>query len=202
MTAPLSYTIGTVTLENGSTDIEGNGTSWALSGVRGGIMTVEASGGNPLVLETVTDDTTATAATKWMGPSGTFRYAISLASADAADTVWASRHWSRVVGKALLSGIVPVAAGTLAERDALDPQPANGEWFAHAEPPYDLTFYRKVPAGWEGPYQFRGEGGGPGQDGTDGVQSSDSSVDDIRAMTQAEYDLLTPNPNTFYIITD
>lgn len=158
MASPPPYTTGTVTLTNDSTAIVGNGTGWQVNGVRGGIMTVEAAG-NALTLASVGSDTAATAATKWMGASGTYSYAISMASADAADTLWASRHWSRVVGQALLAGIVPVASGTLAERDALDPQPANGEWFAHAEPPYDLTFWRKVPGGWEGPYQFRGEVG-------------------------------------------
>lgn len=202
MTSPLPYTTGTVTLEHGSADIVGTGTGWAINGVRGGDMTVEVAGGNTLALASVDDDTHATAATKWMGPSGTYNYAISLASADAADTIWASRHWSRVVGQALLAGIVPVASGTLAERDALDPQPANGEWFAHAEPPYDLTFWRKVPEGWEGPYQFRGSVGNPGSDGLDGVQSSDGSVTDIRAMTQEDYDELTPDATTVYYIHD
>lgn len=203
MISPLPYTIGTVTLEYGSSEIEGNGTSWALYGVNGGIMTVEAAGGNPLLLKTVTDDTTATAATKWMGPSGTFKYAISLASANASDAVWATRHWSRVVGQALLSGIVPVASGTLAERDALSPQPENGQWFIRAEPPHDLTLWRKVPSGWEGPYLFRGGDGGDGEDGLDGVQSSDGSVTNILALTQIEYDALSPaHPTTFYIIKE
>lgn len=171
MASPPPFTLGTVTLTHDSAAIVGNGTGWEINGIRGGLMTVEVAGANTLVLASVADDTHATAATKWMGPSGTYNYAISMASADAADTIWASRHWSRVVGQALLAGIVPVASGTLAERDALDPQPANGEWFAHAEPPYDLTFYRKVPAGWEGPYQFRGEGGGEGGKGDQGDMS-------------------------------
>lgn len=165
MASPPPYTIGTVTLVNGSAAIVGTGTGWQINGVRGGIMTVEAVG-NAMTIAAVTDDTHATAATKWTGPDGTYAYAISMASADAADTIWASRHWSRVVGQALLAGIVPVASGTLAERDALDPQPATGEWFAHAEPPNDLTFWRKVPDGWEGPFEFRGEGGPAGAMGT------------------------------------
>ncbi len=168
MASPPPFTTGTVTLVNGSKAIVGTGTGWKINGVRGGLMTVEVAGANTLVLASVDDDTHATAATKWMGPSGTYAYAISMVSADAADTIWASRHWSRVVGQALLAGIVPVASGTLAERDALDPQPANGEWFAHAEPPADLTFYRKVPAGWEGPYGFRGDRG-PGGVGSSGL---------------------------------
>lgn len=159
MTLLPPYDIGTVTLTNGSADIVGNDTAWAVNGVTGGLMTVEAAGGNPLLLADVADDTTATAATKWMGPSGTFKYAISLESAQAADVVWANRHWSRVVGQGLLAAIRPDASGTLAERDALNPMLDNGQWFARAEPPHDLEFYRKVPGGWEGPFTTRGVGG-------------------------------------------
>ena len=159
MTLLPPYDIGTVTLTNGSADIVGNDTAWAVNGVPGGLMTVEVAGGNPLLLADVADDTTATAATKWMGPSGTYKYAISLESAQAADVVWANRHWSRVVGQGLLAAIRPDASGTLAERDALSPMLENGQWFARAEPPHDLEFYRKVPAGWEGPFTTRGVGG-------------------------------------------
>lgn len=156
---PTIYDTGTVTLEHGSAEIEGNGTAWALAGVRGGVMTVEAAGGNPLVLETVDDDTTATAATKWMGASGTFPYAIALASAEAADTVWASRHWSRVVGGALLSAIPFKASGTAAERDALNPPLENGEWFGLAETGTDeIVAQLKAPDGWRD-FTTRGIGG-------------------------------------------
>lgn len=158
MTALPPYTTGTVTLTNGSAEIEGNGTAWLLSGVRGGIMTVEAVG-NALTLETVTADDEATAATKWMGASGTYKYAISMASADAADTVWASRHWSRVVGDALLSAIPFKASGTAAERDALVPPLQNGEWFGLAEPDSEeIIAQLKVPAGWRN-FSTRGVGG-------------------------------------------
>lgn len=48
-----------------------------------------------------------------------------------------------------------------------------------------------------------GQAGQNGADGSDGVQSSDGSVTDILAMTQAEYDALDPvSATTFYIITD
>lgn len=193
MASPPPYTTGTVTLENGSPRIIGNGTAWLLAGVRGGIMTVEAVG-NALTLEAVTADDEATASTRWTGPDGTYAYAISMASADAADTIWASRHWSRVVGGALLAGIVPVASGTLAERDALDPQPANGEWFAHAEPPHDLTFYRKVPSGWEGPYQVRGAAStipGPAGDGFNPAGAWDAG------STYAKNDMVSHGPRSF-----
>lgn len=161
MASPLPYTIGTVTLEHGSTAIEGNGTTWKISGVSGGVMTVEVAGGNPLLIASVEDDTTATAATRWMGPSGTYSYAISLASAEAADTVWANRHWSRVVGQALLSAIPFKASGTQAERDALSPPLENGEWFGVADTGTDTLFADlKVSSGWRR-YRVTGPDGAP-----------------------------------------
>lgn len=168
MNSPLVYTLGTVTLERGSADILGNGTGWAINGVRGGDMTVEVAGGNTLVLASVDDDTHATAATKWMGPSGTFNYAISLASADAADAVWTSRHFSRIVGQGMIAAIPCDDRGTLAERDALDPVPSNGFLWLRVEVGYDLEIYKKVSAGWEGPFPARGAGGEPGADGLNG----------------------------------
>lgn len=47
---------------------------------------------------------------------------------------------------------------------------------------------------------LQGSKGDAGPAGSDGVQSSDNSVLDIVAVTQAEYDALTPVPTTFYII--
>lgn len=103
------------------------------------------------------------------------------------------------MGQALLSGIVPVASGTLAERDALDPQPNNGEWFAHAEPPYDLTFWRKVPEGWEGPYQFRGAAStipGPAGDGFNPAGAWDVDA------TYDKNDLVSHGPRSFVSFAD
>lgn len=159
MASPPPFTTGTVTLENGSAAIVGNGTGWLINGVRGGLMTVEVAGANTLVLASIDDEEAATAATKWMGPSGTYNYAISMASADAADTLWASRHWARVVGQALLSAIPFKASGTAAERDALNPPLENGEWFGLAEPgSEEIIAQLKVPGGWRN-FTTRGVGG-------------------------------------------
>lgn len=50
---------------------------------------------------------------------------------------------------------------------------------------------------------IQGIPGTDGKDGLDGVQSSDGSVTDIIALTQAEYEALDPvSATTFYIITD
>lgn len=158
------FNIGTVSAENGSAVVTGDGTAWAINGVSGGMF---SCGGMAVPIASVENDTSLTLAYAWPGSNVTgATYAIAMETAQAAETIWASRHWARIVGQALLAGIVPVASGTLAERDALDPQPANGEWFAHAEPPHDLTFYRKTPGGWEGPYQVRGAAGDRGPIGS------------------------------------
>lgn len=157
MTSPSIFDIGTVTLTNGSAEVTGDGTAWAVNGVAGGMF---SCAGMSVPIASVDDDTTLTLAYPWPGANAAdVAYAISLLGSQAADTIWASRHWSRIVGQALLAGIHPAASGTLAERDALNPMLEDGQWFAHAEPPYDLTFYRKVPGGWEGPYLTRGVAG-------------------------------------------
>ena len=166
MTSPSIFDLGTATLTNGSAEVTGDGTAWAVNGVVGGMF---SAGGMSVPIASVDDDTTLTLAYPWPGANAAgVAYAISLLGSQAADTIWASRHWSRIVGQALLAGIHPAASGTLVERDALNPMLEDGQWFAHAEPPYDLTFYRKVPSGWEGPYQFRGDAStvpGPAGDG-------------------------------------
>lgn len=157
MTSPMIYDIGTVTLTNGSAEVTGDGTAWAINGVVGGVF---SCGGMSVPIASVDDDETLTLAYPWPGSNASgAAYAISLINSQAADTIWANRHWSRVVGQALLAAIRPDASGTLAERDALNPMLDNGQWFARAEPPHDLEFYRKVPAGWEGPFTTRGVGG-------------------------------------------
>ena len=157
MTSPTIYDIGTVTLTNGSAEVSGDGTAWAINGVVGGVF---SCGGMSVPIASVDDDETLTLAYPWPGSNASdVAYAISLINSQAADTIWANRHWSRVVGQALLAALRPDASGTLAERDALNPQLANGQWFARAEPPHDLEFYRKVPGGWHGPFATRGVGG-------------------------------------------
>ena len=157
MTSPMIYDIGTVTLTNGSAEVSGDGTAWAINGVVGGVFSCD---GMSVPIVSVDDDDTLTLAYPWPGSNASdAAYAISLINSQAADTIWANRHWSRVVGQALLAAIRPDASGTLAERDALNPMLDNGQWFARAEPPHDLEFYRKVPGGWEGPFTTRGVGG-------------------------------------------
>ena len=157
MTSPTIYDIGTVTLTNGSAEVSGDGTAWAINGVVGGVFSCD---GMSVPIVSVDDDDTLTLAYPWPGSNASdAAYAISLINSQAADTIWANRHWSRVVGQALLAAIRPDASGTLAERDALNPMLDNGQWFARAEPPHDLEFYRKVPGGWEGPFTTRGVGG-------------------------------------------
>ncbi|MDP9809344.1 hypothetical protein J2W42_002192 [Rhizobium tibeticum] len=70
-----AYTTGQITLTSGSAVITGVGTAWKLSLIAGGIVAPQASG-NMLPIATVVSDTEITAATEWVGASGTYDYAI------------------------------------------------------------------------------------------------------------------------------
>ncbi|SEH51322.1 Concanavalin A-like lectin/glucanases superfamily protein [Rhizobium tibeticum] len=70
-----AYTTGQITLTNGSAVVTGAGTAWAISLVAGGIVAPQASG-NMLPIASVNSDTQITAATEWVGASGTYDYAI------------------------------------------------------------------------------------------------------------------------------
>ncbi len=74
MTAP--YASGTITLTNGSNIIVGNNTGWKTALVGGGTVYPEAANGNAMAIVIVDTDTKITAATKWMGATGTYPYAI------------------------------------------------------------------------------------------------------------------------------
>lgn len=78
------YTSGTISLVNGSAVITGIGTAWATSLIVGGTVHVEAEG-NPLPIlpddsagasEHPITDTQMTAAIKWQGATGTYKYAL------------------------------------------------------------------------------------------------------------------------------
>lgn len=70
------YSDGTITLEHGSAEIVGDGTAWETSLIVGGVIYVEAEGGNALPILSVDSDTQITAAIKWMGESGEYSYTL------------------------------------------------------------------------------------------------------------------------------
>ncbi|MAU22535.1 MAG: hypothetical protein CMH13_18730 [Martelella sp.] len=71
----MNYTTGTITLTNGSAAVTGNGTGWATALIAGGVIYPQAAG-NPLPIASVDSDTAITAATEWVGATGTYAYAL------------------------------------------------------------------------------------------------------------------------------
>lgn len=108
-----AYATGTITLTNGSRAVTGDGTGWATALIAGGVIYPQAAG-NPLPIASVDSDTAITAATEWVGASGTYPYALQrqddanqvIANATAlADYI---RRFDRAALSAL-SGLVPAA---------------------------------------------------------------------------------------------
>ncbi|TKT42567.1 hypothetical protein [Rhizobium sp. LC145] len=72
------YTTGTITLTNGSAVVTGTGTAWQIALIVGGVIYVQAAGGNPLPILSVDSNTQITAAIEWTGASGEYSYAIQV----------------------------------------------------------------------------------------------------------------------------
>jgi hypothetical protein len=150
----LLHTLGTVSVENGSTTVTGDGTGWVVGAVKGGVFSCR---GLAIPIDDVPGDEELLLAYPWPGPDiDDEEYAISLVTARAAETTWVAGRLAEIIVQLSLSGIVPDGAGSLAERDALDPIPGNGFMYLRAEVGFDLELYRKVPSGWDGPFPLRG----------------------------------------------
>jgi hypothetical protein len=159
----LLHTLGTVSVENGSTTVTGDGTGWVVGAVKGGVFSCR---GLAIPIDDVPGDEELLIAYPWPGQTIADQpYAIALTTAQAAETTWVAGRLAEIVTRLSLSGIVPDGAGSLAERNALDPVPANGFTFLRVETGHDLELYRKVPSGWDGPFPLRGGTGAPGADG-------------------------------------
>ncbi len=153
----LLHTLGTVSVENGSTTVTGDGTGWVVGAVKGGVFSCR---GLAIPIDDVPGDEELLLAYPWPGQTIADQpYAIALTTAQAAETTWVAGRLAEIVTRLSLAGIVPDGAGSLAERNALDPVPANGFTFLRVETGHDLEFYRKVPSGWDGPFPLRGEVG-------------------------------------------
>lgn len=122
MTTP--YTTGQISLVNGSAMVTGVGTGWATSLIKGGIVFVEADGGNSLPLlpdDSATTnlhpitDTEMTAAIAWKGSTGTYDYALIRDTAYlqqlTANSQALANYTQRLNSTALsaVAGITPVA---------------------------------------------------------------------------------------------
>lgn len=189
------WKIGTVTVENGSAAFTGTGTGWQTALVTGGIL---IKAGVAAAIESIDGEEEGTFAQPWSGASGTGVYAIVRETAEAVRAAWTNDRLAQILVRMVVAGIPPSLAGSLAERDALSLGVADDQFiFLRAETGEPWEYYRWSGTAWIGPFDPREAGA----DGSDGVQSSDDSVTDIVAITQAAYDLLDPpNASTFYII--
>lgn len=160
-TSPSLYEEGTITLVNGEVDFSGTDTGFIVAGVAGGTLHVVAGGAlYSAPIRAISGDGAGTLALPWQGPSVTdTAYVITRESAAAADALFVNNALVRVVRDLSLSALAPDGAGTLAERDALSPAPAEGYFWLRVEVGYDLALYRKEAAGWSGPHTLRGRAG-------------------------------------------
>lgn len=133
--------------------------------------------------------------------AATYRLDLSSGAADDGDTVLrdnVGRRYLKVAGSGSAMAW-DVQVDDLAARAAYDGEEAGFSVLVADEGNGRSAVYERVgaPGNWTDPAYLTGA------PGADGVQSSDASVTDIRAMTQAEYDGLSPvSSTTFYIITD
>lgn len=194
------YTDGTVSVSNGSATVTGTGTAWAIFGIAGGMLMVP---GFPAVpIRSVEDDASLTLEWAWRHADQIdVSYAIGLLTSEQATAVFTNRQLSEILRRVVVSGVSPDGAGTLAERDALDPGPATGFVWLRVETGEPLEVTIKTDSGWAGPYRLQGDDGGEGPPGLDGIQSSNGTVSNVIRITQADYDDLDPPaPETLYLI--
>lgn len=117
------YTDGTITLVQGSAAVIGGDTAWLTSIIVGGVIYVEADGGNALPIASVDSDTSITAAMKWTGDSGTYNYSLVRDTASGRQTIRNSEALAEYLqglndpALAALSGLTP-AANKLAYYDS------------------------------------------------------------------------------------
>lgn len=192
------YNTGLATVTNGSPVVTGTDTAWVTALVTGGDF---RKGGLGVAIANVGGEGELTLVEPWAGPSGTGIYHIIRDNSTAALIVGLNDRLAQIIARMVAMGIPPSKIGTLTERDALSLGVEDDQFiflrFEVLESILYVEFYRWDGTEWLGPFDPKGVG----VDGADGVQSSDSSVTDIIALTQAEYDLLDPpDASTFYII--
>lgn len=153
----LIYNDGTVAVTFNSVVVVGSLTGWAVGLVSGGLF---SCGGMSVPIASVEDDTHLTLAYSWPGGSASgLAYAIARDTSEAVRAAWTNDRLATIIQRLSLVGIHPDGSGTLAERNALNPVPATGYIWLYAEVGHDLAIYRKSAAGWDGPFEIRGEAG-------------------------------------------
>ncbi|WAX93205.1 sialate O-acetylesterase [Aminobacter sp. NyZ550] len=169
----LVYSTGTVAVSNASAVVTGTSTAWALALVTGGMFSFA---GMSVPILSVESDTSLTLAYPWPGATASGAYAIARETSEAVRAAWINDRLAQILTKLALVGIHPDGAGTLAERNALSPVPAAGYLWLRVEVGFDLAFYKKTASGWDGPFAVRGDVGGQGPAGPQGLPGADGDV--------------------------
>ncbi|MDQ0558299.1 hypothetical protein QO004_000072 [Rhizobium mesoamericanum] len=118
-----AYTTGQITLTNGSAVVTGVGTAWLLALIAGGQLAPEAAG-NMLPILSVDSDTQITAATKWIGATGTYSYALIRDSAYLQQLTANSNALAQLIAELAAGTIFKFdASGDLAGRATYDDRP-------------------------------------------------------------------------------
>ena len=165
------YSIGTVSVTEGSATFTGQGTAWDLALVVGGILFVEGGEG-PAPIAEIVSNTEGVLAFPWPGPTLVgASYAIYLETAQAASAIEANARLAEIARR-VQSGtfLQPDATGTLAQRAAHN---AQDQGFVYIQSDVDpFLVYIKTgpgPSDWSTGQPLRGEGGSPGLPGVDGI---------------------------------
>lgn len=162
----LIYSTGTVSVTNGSATVTGNLTGWAVALVTGGLF---SCAGISIPILSVESDTRLTLAYAWPGATASGNgYAIARDTSEAVRAAWTNDRLAEIIKRLSLVGVHPDGAGTITERDALDPTPSTGFIWLYVESGYDLAIYRKTDSGWDGPFAVRGGKGDTGETGPAG----------------------------------
>lgn len=200
------YTAGTITLTNGLSTVSGTGMLFrSVADVRAGDLLIDVPGadGHWAVIADAPAENQLVLTRPWEGPTlAAVAYRLRFqpdGSRYTAVSVELLDKLSR--GPALVGNWnVPVAA--LADRDAYDGDAAGFRVAVSDIGDGRSAIYEKrsgTSADWSAPLYLTGA---PGVDAADGIQSPDGSITDGIALTQAEYDLLTPDPTTVYFIKE
>ncbi len=156
------YSAGTVSVSNGSAVVIGTGTAWAVALVKGGMFSFA---GSSIPIASVESDTSLTLAYPWPGTTAAGGYAIARETSEAVRAAWINDRLAQILTKLSLAGVHPDGAGTLAERNALSPQPPAGYLWLRVETGFDLVFYKRTASGWDGPFGLKGDDGQTGPSG-------------------------------------
>lgn len=149
------YNTGTAATQNGSATVIGTGTGWSVALVTGGMF---SAAGIAIPIASVDSDTELTLAYAWPGSNHDGAYAIARETSEAVRAAWINDRLAQVLARITIAGVTPKGAGTEAQRDALDPQPAfdaADPWiWIRLEPTEELAFSLMTDSGWSQWFPF------------------------------------------------